>query len=172
MGMMHSTSGKRGYEPFVREWFMLDASETISRDEMCAVLRAEDRLRAGADYQTAIDGTAYDLEKLSAVTKEVQLRAIREVLGEERVPPGVSDGRAADVLLSQLHGARHQYRHDPSMNRLTVYQRHDRSRAGTLRVGSAAPDVSIVDASTGQPRQLLSYLAHGRPLVLLCGSLS
>lgn len=181
--MMHSTSGKRGYEPYVREPFILEAHDVISRDEMREILLAEERLRAGAEYQAAIDGTGYDLAKLSAVTREVQLRALREVLGEARVPPGDRDGAGsdatADVLLGQLHGARQKYRGDPTMNQITVYQRHDRSRAGSLRVGHAAPDVSVVDAATGLPRQLLSFMqsrgggsASTKPLVLLCGSLS
>ena len=132
------------------------------------------------------------LYKLETITKDVQKQAIREVLGRTTFNPGAATWQAPlgepgqqmtmqqvfrmNEYLKALHNARWQMRDDPELNALTVYQRQDRSRRGSLRVGDAAPDVPLLRPTpTGaetEPASVLSMMRPQRPLVLVCGSVS
>jgi len=75
-----------------------------------------------------------------------------------------------------LNYARHQYRDDPEMNNITVYQRRDRSREGFLGVGYALPHV-VLSTLDGEEISLHDYIKKiqgdsGRPLVITAGSIT
>lgn len=78
------------------------------------------------------------------------------------------------VAIVSLRNARYRFRHLPELNRLTVYQRHDRSRKGTLVAGdSCPPEVNVVDIRTGKSLNLLrDVCGDTHTTVLLCGSVS
>ena len=190
MGMYHSTSGKLGFTPYaVRLPQNNHNIPVITRDQMRLIMINENRLRLSAPYQQAITDSGYVLQDLHRVTLNIQRTAIKQVLGTDviarfqRAATEAAEAKGGpaydkfrhgvmDNLLTQLHNARYQYRDDPEMNKLTVYQKFDRSRPGTLQRGDAAPDVDVVDLASGQRRALLSYLDAERPLVLVCGSVS
>ena len=197
MGMYHSTSGKLGFTAHAVPLRGTPGDiPLITRAQMKAILAAENRLRLGDDYQQRITDTNYVLSDLHAVTLRLQRDAIKEVLGSDVAvrllaqahASAESDGRKFDKfrhpimdhLLTQLHNARYEYKDDPEMNAITVYQRFDRSRRGTLRKGDAAPNVDVIDLASGEARPLLSYLPQPQEeeaqacdgLVLVCGSVS
>jgi len=80
--------------------------------------------------------------------------------------------------LKELWQARSYYHEDPEVNKLTVYLREDRSRAGELKREELAPNVAISD------RNGISVLTHeyynslqkdkieGRYLFVIAGSVS
>ena len=81
--------------------------------------------------------------------------------------------------LNDLHNARFEYKDDPEMNSITVYQRQDKSREGSLKVGYDAPDAPllqivrddfVVDTSISE---LIAKADEANvPLVLFAGSVS
>lgn len=125
------------------------------------------------------------LYKLETITKDVQKQAIREVLapsarillGEPDQQPTIVQALHMKECLKALNNARWEMRDDPELGALTVYQRQDRSRRGSLRVGDAAPDVPLLRSTLyggteAQSVSMLSMMRPHRPLVLVCGSVS
>jgi len=107
------------------------------------------------------------LHGLATITDELQAEVIRDHVPQHRLEEcGVQE------YLKALRNARHQLCDDPVMNRLTVYQRQDRSRYGDLVVGDMAPNIQLTRADTSSPIDLLRLQSDGRPLVLVCGSVS
>ena len=187
--MYHSTSGKLGFTPHAVPLRGKEFIPVITKSQMRRILLEENRLRLSRSYQAQITQTGYVLADLHRVTLGIQRLAIKHALGTDVIARFTAHANATaeaagrhfskfqtpvmDNLLTQLHNARYAYRNDPDMNALTVYQRFDRSRPGSLKTGDAAPDVTVVDLTTGEERPLLSYLPDKEePLVLVCGSVS
>jgi hypothetical protein len=168
MGMFHSTSGKSGWNYYQsvgtprleKRWFELQKAK-IKR-----LLIAEDELRLSDFYQKRYSEKD-TLQHLRDVTVEIQKEACKKA------------GMEYDWwAIETLRAAREAYLDDPEMNQLTVYQRHDTSRRGDLRVGHVAPDAALLDLA-GQETTLMQYfaslnehLSQPLPLVLLVGSVS
>ena len=189
MGMFHSTSGKFGFEPYI-----VRSRAKLSRTELLNIMTEEDKLRASSktqeayslalntynwkDIQVAIkkrDDSSQALsfnrdmdkvlEHLADITTSLQEQAIRSFISEDKlIEVGIGE------YLKTLRNARFEYRNDDEMNNITVYQRFDKSQRGTHGVGDLAPNVSLYDGEN-KPIDLLS-LANGKPLVLICGSIS
>jgi len=105
-----------------------------------------------------------DLQWIRDVTEEVQKKILAE-FGYDR-----PEGRMA------LNYARYQYKEDPEMNQITVYQRQDRSTEGTLVVGCALP-YTMLSTLEGEEISLHDYIKKiqgnsGRPLVITAGSIT
>ena len=129
-----------------------DPDGTFDPGGACAPIEEAGERRATAAMKIV-------LYKLETITKDVQRQAIREVLGGSTFNPGKATWRMSplseppadqlhgpkqqtmiqalvmDEHLRALHNARWELRNDPELNALTVYQRQDRSRRGSLRVG-------------------------------------
>jgi len=77
-----------------------------------------------------------------------------------------------------LWSSRGHYADDPAFNELTVYQRKDRSRAGTLRAGDKMPNVPLNDRDGTQVSlsdyydSLQSSHEPNRPLFIIADSVS
>jgi hypothetical protein len=149
-------------------------------------------------YDALDQRTAY-LDRLINVTTEMQVDCIRTVLKEYAdrnqndqydddialltaasycfEPPykySELDGRDPmyTIALVSYRNARFKYKDDPTMNSITVYQRQDRSRPGTLQVGDPVPKVNVVDLN-GKVVPLNQFCSvPNRNLVLVCGSVS
>jgi len=160
MGMLHSSSGKRQFEPYFEP-----TDFVFQRAQLIATLKREDELRASKEYQDKYN-SADSLAWFRDVTREIQIKALRE--------NGVADARLVDALTA-LNNARFQVKGDPEINRLTVYMREDRSRRGSLRGGHVMPDVSLVSLS-GETVQLAQIAANarsnGKALAIIAGSVS
>lgn len=128
------------------------------------------------------------LDRLATTTTDLQRQAIWETLSgyrleqpeyEEFIQAWMLAGQLSacrcsveDDMLTALHNARYDYRNDPELNKLTVYQREDRSRAGTLRRGDPAPNPLVLDLLGRRQRLLDTFARPGRPLVMICGSVT
>ena len=100
MGMMHSTSGKLGFQA-ARVPYPFGATPPLTRSQMKAVLMAEDALRSGAEYHSQVDQTGYNLQKLHAVTIEMQTEALRRALGPAEFAR-LAEAHSTATLLAQL----------------------------------------------------------------------
>jgi hypothetical protein len=113
------------------------------------------------------------LKVLATITEELQAKALLAELGHNRVAElGGTEG-----ALTALHNGRFLWQSDSDLNQLTVYQRFDKSRNGPLRVGDPAPNVPLLRLEPAEPDGIthtdISTLEQpGRPLVLVCGSIS
>lgn len=120
MGMMHSTSGKSGYEPhYSPSSFVFEGDELLSR-----VLVRETELRNSDEIQARYSQNAVPyLEHIKDVTLGLQRQALRECgVGEHRV----------EEALRALHNVRVTH---PHLLPLTVYGKFDTSLRGDLREG-------------------------------------
>jgi len=160
MGMYHSTSGKRGFDPFYKRTNYVIPKETLKK-----ILIREDELRASPEMQERY--SAYDsLNWIKTVTEQIQEMALHEF--------GFSDPEGGVVL----NNARFVYKDDPEMNQLTIYMREDKSRRGDLLVGDMYPNANLKRLD-GSPISLHDYISSirgalpsSRPLVLLAGSVT
>jgi len=153
--MYHSTSGKNGFRPYV-----INTDFFIEKSLLRNILLREDELRASEEFQE--EYTKSDsLPWLRDVTAKIQERALSE--------HGITDPRG----LIALRNARYQYKHDPTMNTLTVYMRHDRSTSGTLGFGDEAPNANLCGLD-GNPITLFEFIDNltPLPLVMFVGSVS
>jgi len=156
MGMYHSSSGKNGFEPYYH-----DSNLVIPKEVLISILKREDQLRASPFYQ--IEYAKKDsLRWIRDVTKRIQKQALEE--------HGIVNGDG----LSYLNSARFKYKNDPEVNRLTVYMREDRSRAGELQLLEKAPDASLrrLDGSSTSLYEYISLFACNRPVILFSGSVT
>jgi len=156
MGMYHSTSGKNGFFPYEQY-----CDYIIDQEVMKKILIREDELRYSEEYQNDLTIND-DLTWIRNVTEKIQMRALEE--------NGITDPRGLIVL----RNARFKYRNDPSMNKLTVYMRQDRSTRGNLYNGSPAPDARLCTLD-GKNITLFEYirsLGGNLPLILLAGSVT
>mmetsp|Transcript_47123 Transcript_47123/g.52685 ORF Transcript_47123/g.52685 Transcript_47123/m.52685 type:complete len:122 (-) Transcript_47123:505-870(-) len=66
------------------------------------------------------------------------------------------------------------YRNAANNHGISLYVKYNRARKGDLRVGMAAPDVSLVSIDSGLAERttLLSYQRSDRPLIIVAGSIS
>jgi len=195
MGMFHSTSGKYGFEPHI-----VNTRARLSKEELKKIMMEEDRLRASKEIQEAYSQAlkSYEvwnnidqylaesggasqasvvnqqmesvLEKLAIITTELQERAIKEFIPLDKI-------RALGMTqyLRALRNARFQYVNDDEMNQLTVYQRHDKSERGNHGIGLDAPNITLLDIDAmGESKgiDVLSLQEGGKPLILICGSIS
>jgi len=131
---------------------------------MKRILIREDELRASPEIQSRYSQTD-DLELFRDITLDLQRQALREC-----------DIPEQDIYeaLSTLHNARRFYQYDPEMNKLTVYQRLDRSRQGNLISGDKAPNVPL-NTADGKQVMLYDYIdqtSGGKPLFVFAGSIS
>jgi len=160
MGMLHSSSGKRHFELYHEP-----TNYKIPKGVMKAILIREDQLRASAEYQAKYNEDD-DLSHFREVTRELQLQALREV--------GIVDAELLDALVV-LNNARFDYKDDPEMNQLTVYQRLDRSRQGTLKNESKLPNVPLIDEE-GKSVMFADIeaesAAQGKALAIIAGSVN
>jgi len=160
MGMFHSTSGKRGYE-----WFSphSDTPHFIPRSIMKQMLEREEQLRMSKEYHEKISQSD-ELTWIRDVTVDLQSQVLREF------------GYLNTAGMTMLNYARVQYKDDPEMNSITVYQRQDRSRLGDLTVGSELPNARLCTL-TGEETTLHDYIKKiqgdsARPLVITAGSIT
>lgn len=190
MGMFHSTSGKFGFEPHV-----VLSRARLSRDELLRIMTEEDKLRASKETQEAYsqalrtynwngvklhrtgrnDGSQAltlnrkmdsILEELALITTNLQEHAIELYIPSDKIrQTGMGE------YLKALRNARFEYRNDDEMNNLTVYQRYDKSKRGELGVGMSPPNI-LLNNTMGDSIDLLSLQNDGKPLVLICGSIS
>jgi hypothetical protein len=132
---------------------------------MKSILIREDELRASTEYQEKYNQQD-DLTWFRDVTREIQMRALREngIIEEE-----------LNTALVVLNNARFDYKDDPEMNQLTVYQRLDRSREGSLKEQHKLPNVRLVDEE-GKTVMLADIEAksasNGKALAIIAGSVS
>jgi len=129
------------------------------------ILKREDELRMSREYHTMI--SEHDtLEWIRDVTENLQKSVLREF------------GYDAKLFLPYLQSARARYINDPEMNKITVYQRMDRSRKGMLARGSALPNVKLCTLNEGSEIFLHDYIAKvqnnsgGRPMIITAGSIT
>jgi len=189
--MFHSTSGKYGFEPHV-----VQTLAQFTREELIKVLIEEDSLRASQEIQDQytnalmnFDWTTDDvehyknsqsqmfkdkmeivLERLADITTQLQETSIWRHIPKEKI-----NSLGIQECLKVLRNARFQFQDDPEINQLTVYQRSDRSRKGNLMIGSQAPNILlnvINDKMSNNSEVELLSLQQGKPLVLMCGSVS
>jgi len=154
--MYHSTSGKAGFESF-----RVAVDLVIDKETMRRILIREDELRASEEIQEAYSQKD-DLGWFRDVTNRLQNRVLEEF--------GITDPRGKIVL----NNARFEYKDDPSMNKLTVYMREDKSRKGHLNKGDLAPDCQLL-TDDGKETTLFKYmesLNNSLPLVMFVGSAS
>lgn len=161
MGMFHSTSGKRGYE-----WYCPPHESILNhipRSIMKQMLKREEELRSSKEYHEKISKHD-DLAWIRDVTVNIQMQVLTEF------------GYANTSGMTALNYARVQYKDDPEMNKITVYQRQDRSRLGDLSVGSELPNVRLCTMD-GEETTLHDYIKKiqgdsKRPLVITAGSIT
>lgn len=161
MGMFHSTSGKRGYD-----WYSPPGSQILNlipRSIMKQMLKREEELRMSKQYHEKIS-MHDDLAWIRDVTIDIQKQVLREF------------GYNNTAGMTALNYARVQYNDDPEMNKITVYQRQDRSRLGNLSVDSDLPNVRLCTLD-GEDTTLHEYIKKiqgnsGRPLVITAGSIT
>ena len=161
----------------------LRASRTVQQ-RYSSDMRSFEKYKATSGCKSAMRRV---LDRLAATTTDLQRQAIWETLSgsllgqpeyEEFRQTWMSAGqlgslcRVEDDMLNALHNARYDYRNDPEINKLTVYQREDRSRAGTLKRGDPAPNPLVLDLQGRQQRLLDVFSRPGRPLVMICGSMT
>jgi len=155
MGMYHSTSGKRGFEPY-----QMPTDFHIDKEVLRRVLIREDELRSSEEYQQEWTQND-DLTWIRDVTMRIQERALAE--------HGITDPRGFTVL----RNARFKYKDDPTMNCLTVYMRQDRSKKGDLRSGDEIPNSPLCTLE-GISITLHEYIKQlpNLPLIILAGSIT
>jgi len=155
MGMYHSTSGKRGFEPY-----QISTDFYIEKEVLRSILIREDELRSSEEYQQEWTQND-DLTWIRDVAIRIQQRALAE--------HGITDTRGLTVL----QNARFKYKDDPTMNSLTVYMREDRSKKGNLRSGDEIPDSPLFTLE-GISTTLHKYIKQlpNLPLIILSGSIT
>ena len=85
--------------------------------------------------------------RTSAEGRRTFRRTVKDALGPQ-FP------RHNDDMLLAYHNARYDTRNDPELNNITVYQRHDRSRAGNLQCGNTAPNPFVLTVDGKRTRLL------------------
>jgi len=163
MGMTHMSSGKTGYNMYSDP----PRSKTfnIPKEQIIEILRYEDKLRSSKEYQDKYSEKD-SLAWFRDVTLEIQTKAL--------LNSGIRRGDLA-VALPELWSARGDYLDDPDVNALTVYQRKDRSRAGTLEPGCTMPNVSLwtmTSEITDLQKYISSFKNPNLPLFIIAGSVS
>jgi len=164
MGMLHFTSGKSGYMYYGTS--MPAVRIRIPREKLMEILKLEDTYRASREYQDMYSKKD-DLAWFKEVTIEIQKRALLETgLEIENLQQG----------LDALWRARGDFHSDPAINQLTVYQRKDRSRAGSMFDGCLVPNVPL-QTFDGTFTDLKTYCNSNfknpdLPLFLISGSVS
>jgi len=160
---MHMTSGKAGYnlysdQPRIKLFH-------IPKEQLIEILRNEDQLRSSKEYQDKYSEKD-SLAWFRDVTLEIQTKAL--------LNSGISRENLA-VVLPELWSARGEYLYDPDVNTLTVYQRKDRSKDGTLYPGCTMPNASLW-TMTGEITNLQKYISSFKnpdlPLFIIAGSVS
>jgi len=156
--MFHSTSGKRGFDPYHSETFGFK----IGRSDMKKILEREEELRMGMEYQEKISEKD-DLEWIRSVTMELQIRVLNEFGFTER-------------YLRSLNNARFSYKNDPEMNNITVYQRCDKSRRGDIRREGCCPNIEDLYRLNGSTTSLKEFLdeqlVSANQTLILAGSIT
>lgn len=128
---------------------------------MKQMLQREEELRMSPEYHEEISQRD-TLQNIRDVTMSLQDRVLREF------------GYGENFIMA-FNRAREQYLFDPEMNKITVYQRQDRSRKGDLFSGSELPDAELTTLD-GKSISLHNYInqiqGNSRPLVLTAGSIT
>lgn len=167
--MFHSTSGKMGYgmrysPPGLER---PEGGRVIPKSIMKKILQREDEMRFSSAYLNAISLHEGDLKWIRDVTVQMQKDVLREF--------GYDDAKG----LMALNSARAEYIDDDEMNKLTVYQRMDRSRKGDLVKGDLLPNVAL-STLDGRNITLHEYIeeikksrgGEDRPMVITAGSIT
>jgi len=154
--MFHSTSGKIGFLPYEQY-----SDFYIDKELLKKILIREDELRYSEEYQNDLTIND-DLTWIRNVTEKIQILALEE--------NGITDPRGLVVL----RNARFKYKTDPSMNKLTVYMRQDRSTRGNLLNGCSAPNARLctLDGKNISLFEYITSLSGNLPLILLAGSVT
>jgi len=127
------------------------------------VLQKEDELRSSEWAQNE-----YGADDSEAWLRDVTLKIQRRALTENDLP-------ANSKYLDMLHTCRLAFENDPEMNKLTVYQRYDRSTAGTLKAGDDLPDAPLLNfdgSLTSLHEYILTTHDSNKPLVIYSASVS
>eukprot|EP01127_Copromyxa_protea_P007248 TRINITY_DN1716_c0_g1_i1.p1 TRINITY_DN1716_c0_g1~~TRINITY_DN1716_c0_g1_i1.p1 ORF type:complete len:167 (-),score=20.11 TRINITY_DN1716_c0_g1_i1:657-1157(-) len=166
MGMAHFTSGKRGYVMYTNADGHLPIP--IENSILYRILTLEDTYRASEEYQDMYSQKD-DLSWFRDVTLALQQRALREAGFGVEWGIGVSEKAG----LMSLWSARGALAGNPLYNQLTVYQRKDRSREGSLRNGDLAPAVTLY-TQNHEPVDFLDYMSQfgDKPVFIIAGSVS
>jgi hypothetical protein len=163
MGMYHSTSGKIGYDAYTE---IID-KRYITADKMKLILQREDQLRMSPEYHAMISERD-DLGWIKHVTEQLQQNVLIE-FGYDPVQ-----------FMPYLHSARARFANNEDMNKLTVYQRMDRSTRGNLVKGATLPNVklcTLYDEGCCEEVYLYDYIQtiqkeSGRPMLISAGSIT
>jgi len=173
MGMAHYTSGKNGY--FVNHF---GSHIRFSNEQKGELLRDEQRLRDSDRYQE-LYSRKDDLMWFRDVTIMLQLECLQEIIEDIRnISQLNSPGEAEDRALKSLWSLRSDCREDPNLSNVTVYQKHDRSREGTLTKGVVAPDATLADRDGNKfsfydhISKLNEQAGEKRPIFVIAGSVS
>jgi len=138
-----------------------------SKEKMKDILILEDELRASEHWQNQYS-CSDNLKWFKSVTHQIQSRALIDNGFEDVLERGIN----------ALNRARYEYRDDPSMNKLTVYMRHDRSKMGHLQPGDPVPNVPLltIDGKSIKFHDYINSLKSSngkdKPLFVIAGSIS
>ena len=121
------------------------------------MLKRENELRLGQEVQKRFEEAERSGSNTDwiEVATQVQLEVLREF----------------NVAESSLQA----YRCAANKHGISLYVKYNRAREGSLKVGAAAPDVSLIslmDDGTTRLQSLLDTQQADRPLVIVAGSLS
>eukprot|EP01122_Echinamoeba_exundans_P008569 TRINITY_DN2864_c0_g1_i1.p1 TRINITY_DN2864_c0_g1~~TRINITY_DN2864_c0_g1_i1.p1 ORF type:complete len:158 (+),score=27.35 TRINITY_DN2864_c0_g1_i1:51-524(+) len=157
MGMTVSSSGKRGYKLYFGP-----TTTHIPRDDMMKILRTEDHYRFCQEYQDKYTACGDDLDKIAEVTKELQLRALRDY------------GYTQDDAIVALNNMRFNYENDDEVRNLAVYHRTDICfNWKGLRPRKTAPNAKIYDLKGNQTTVYDMFINSGKEsMVLVAGSIT
>lgn len=157
--MYHSTSGKNGYRYVGTP---RSVATTIPKNVMKQILIRENELRLSRQYHELISQQE-SLAWIRDTTVMLQIQALSE------------HGYSGQAALRALQAARVTYLNDNEMNKLTVYQRMDRSREGDLVNNSPLPNVTL-SYLDGTTTTLRGYLDKRKdktlPVALMAGSIT
>jgi len=171
--MFHSTSGKagfhayRGADPLVggQSW-----STLFNKNLTKEIMIKENELRL-SDWAQKEYSQRDTLSWIRSVTKDIQNKAVLEVLSANSAYRSL----APESCLEMLKQARFNWRDDPDMANLTVYQKYDHSQPGVVKENSAVPEVPLytLDLEMTSVHTILSDANHaGKLTVILAGSVS
>lgn len=148
--MFHPTNGRNNFEDLAVSW----KGPLLQAAEVAKMLAREKELRLSEENQEAYACHVPSTE----VTEWIQLRVCREF-------------GLPDEGVNIIRGAATLYPDRIEMKEIPHYVRFNRSRAGNLRPGMVAPNVSVRTAD-GQRTSLMRHVEPDCRTVIFAGSMS
>ncbi|KAG2379116.1 hypothetical protein C9374_007754 [Naegleria lovaniensis] len=141
MGMFHSTSGKSGYNLYLRP-----TPVVIEKETAILLLKEEQRLRRDPRTQQAYTEADDDLFQIERITMDLQEQVVANVLGLKR-NQGLMYDEAFNNFMVAYRNLRCRFRNDPDINTLTDYFKYDMSRACSLELNTCLDlsSIKVVD---------------------------